>query len=255
MSRARVSSTSKCCGSAWPLEPTQARQLHARHRPADEHAIDLHRQSLLVLAVGDDVELVRAGEGDHLLAVGDRRLRQRHDVLADAQAQAVDTAGEPVDGAQEAVGESGGRLLVDLLRRAHLLDLALVHHHDAVGHLQRLFLVVGDEDRGDVQLVVQPAQPAPQLLAHLGVERAERLVQQQHLRLDRQRARQRHALPLAAGELRRIAVGRASRAAPARSSSLHALRDLGFAQARIARGLTRRPKAMFSNTVMCRNRA
>jgi hypothetical protein len=60
---------------------------------------------------------------------------------------------------------------------------------------------VGDEDAGDVDLVVQPPQPAPQLLAHLGVERAERLVEQQHLRLDRQRAGQRHALALAAGEL------------------------------------------------------
>ena len=66
---------------------------------------------------------------------------------------------------------------------------------------------MGDEDAGDVQLVVQPAQPAAQLLAHLGVERAERLVQQQHLGLDRERAGERDALALAAGELRGIAVG------------------------------------------------
>ena len=50
-------------------------------------------------------------------------------------------------------------------------------------------------------LVVQPAQPGPQVLAHLGVERTERLVEQQHLRVDGQRARQRHALALAAGQL------------------------------------------------------
>jgi hypothetical protein len=36
----------------------------------------------------------------------------------------------------------------------------------------------------------------------LRVERAERLVQKQHARLDRQRTRQRDALPLAAGQLR-----------------------------------------------------
>jgi electron transfer flavoprotein alpha subunit len=60
---------------------------------------------------------------------------------------------------------------------------------------------VRDEERGDVDLVVQLAQPAPQFLAHLGVERAERLVEQQHLGLDRQRAGQRDALALAAGEL------------------------------------------------------
>ena len=42
--------------------------------------------------------------------------------------------------------------------------------------------------------------------ADLGVERRERLVEQQHLRLRRERAGQRHALLLAAGELVGIAV-------------------------------------------------
>ena len=67
-------------------------------------------------------------------------------------------------------------------------------------------------------LVVQAAQPAAQLLAHLGVQRAERLVQQQQLGFHRQRPRQRHALPLAAGKLRRIAVLPDCRAAPAAAS-------------------------------------
>ena len=97
-------------------------------------------------------------------------------------------------------------MVIDLRRRADLFDLALAHDHHAVGQLQRLFLVVGDEDAGQAHAVMQAAQPAAQLLAHLGVQRAERLVQQQQLGLDRQRAGQRHALPLAAGKLRRIAV-------------------------------------------------
>ena len=46
-----------------------------------------------------------------------------------------------------------------------------------------------------------------QLLAHLGVERRQRLVEQQHRRLRRQRARERHALLLAAGQLMRILLG------------------------------------------------
>ena len=53
---------------------------------------------------------------------------------------------------------------------------------------------------------MQPAQPVAQLRADLRVERAERLVEQQHPRLDGERARQRHPLALAAGELRRVAV-------------------------------------------------
>ena len=53
------------------------------------------------------------------------------------------------------------------------------------------------------------------LLAQLQVERAERLVEQQHLRLADQRARQRHALALAARQLRRPALADARPAAPA----------------------------------------
>ena len=60
-----------------------------------------------------------------------------------------------------------------------------------------------------MHLVVQPPQPAPQALPHLGVQRAKRLVEQQHLGFDRERPGQRHPLPLAAGELRRVAVGQA----------------------------------------------
>ena len=111
--------------------------------------------------------------------------------------------------AQELVDERRRRALVDLVRRADLLDLAVAHHHHPVGELQRLLLVVGHEHRGQAHLLVQPAQPAAQLLPDLGVERAERLVEQQHARLDRQRAGQGHALALAAGELRGIALGEA----------------------------------------------
>src|SRR5580693_7563692 len=52
-----------------------------------------------------------------------------------------------------------------------------------------------------MHFVMQPAEPGSQILADLGVQRTERFVEQQHLRVDRQRACQRHALALAAGEL------------------------------------------------------
>ena len=57
-----------------------------------------------------------------------------------------------------------------------------------------------------VHLVVQAAQPQPQLLAHGRVERAEGLVEQQHLRLYRERTGERHPLPLPARELGRVAL-------------------------------------------------
>lgn len=83
----------------------------------------------------------------------------------------------------------------DFVGRTELLDPALVHHHDAVGHFQGLFLVVRDKEAGDVDLVVQTAQPTPQPLPDLRVQGAERLVRQQNIGLDGQGPGQRHALP------------------------------------------------------------
>ena len=98
------------------------------------------------------------------------------------------------------------RALVQISRAADLLDATLVHEHDRVRDLHRLLLVVRHEDRRDVHLVVETAQPVAQLLPHAGVERAERLVEEQHLGLNGERARERHALPLPARELRGIAL-------------------------------------------------
>ena len=47
------------------------------------------------------------------------------------------------------VDEQRLRRVVDFGRRRNLLDRAARHHRDAVGHRQRLFLVVGDQDGGD----------------------------------------------------------------------------------------------------------
>ena len=92
-----------------------------------------------------------------------------------------------------------------------LQDLAARHDGDAVGQRQRLFLVVGHEDEGDADGALDLAQLDLHLLAQLLVERAQRLVQQQHLGLADQRAGQRDALALAAGQL----VGARARHSPA----------------------------------------
>ena len=85
----------------------------------------------------------------------------------------------------------------------------VVEDDDLLGHLHRLLLVVRDEDRRHVHVLVETAEPCAQLLADGRVERAERLVQQHHLWLDGERAGERHALALAARELRGVAVGEA----------------------------------------------
>ncbi len=76
-------------------------------------------------------------------------------------------------------------------------------------------------ERRELQLDDQLAQPRARLLAQLRVEIRQRLVEQDHRRVVDQRARERHALLLAAGELVRIALAemaeRELRRAPART--------------------------------------
>ena len=81
----------------------------------------------------------------------------------------------------------------------------MVHHGDAVGQDQRLFLVVGDEDRGQAELALQATDLELHGLAQLAVERTERLVEQQQPRVEDDGTGQRDALLLAAGELARQA--------------------------------------------------
>ena len=87
------------------------------------------------------------------------------------------------------------------------------------------------------------------LLAQLLVERAERLVDQHHPRFEHQRAGERHALLLAARELRGLPLAeRPGRAAPGPAPATRA-------RPRRPVPALRKPKATFSATVMCGNKA
>ena len=66
--------------------------------------------------------------------------------------------------------------------------------------------VVRDEDVGEVELALQVLQQVQDLRLHRDVERRDRLVADDQLRLERERARDPDPLALAAGELVRVAV-------------------------------------------------
>ena len=73
----------------------------------------------------------------------------------------------------------GGGALVQVLRGGDLpRSCPLFIHTDAVGHGQRLFLIVGHEDGGGAGGELDAANLVAQLDAHLGVEGGERLVEQ-----------------------------------------------------------------------------
>ena len=82
----------------------------------------------------------------------------------------------------------------------------MVHDSDAIGHRHRFFLVVGHEDEGDPDLLLDALELDLHLLAQLQVECAERLVEQQDRRPVDERPGERHTLGLATGQLGRLAT-------------------------------------------------
>ena len=93
------------------------------------------------------------------------------------------------------------RLGVDLRRRADLLDDTVVHHHDPVGHGERLFLIVCHHDRRYAKPLLQRLDLVAQMHAHLGIKRRQGLIKQQQSRRCRQRTGERNPLLLATGQL------------------------------------------------------
>ena len=96
--------------------------------------------------------------------------------------------------------------VVELERRADLLDQAVVHDDDLVGHGHGLDLIVRDIDRRRLEALMQFLDLGAHLHAQLGVEVGQRLVEQEHLRIAHDGAAHGDALALTAGKLARIAV-------------------------------------------------
>ena len=229
--RTRITEPRKCTSAIWPARLAVAAGLAAerdrfgaerqRQRVAGLGAVELALERDLF---GVDADLARRGVGDG--------------------------AFEHIQRADEIGDELRRRTVVDLERRADLLGLAAIHDDDAVGDRQRLFLVVRDEDGGDAELLLDRADLLAQRNADLGVERRQRLVEQQQLRLRRQRAGERDALLLAAGELVGIAVAELRQLDDARASRRRACR-----LSALATPATFSPKAMFCATVRLGNSA
>jgi hypothetical protein len=110
----------------------------------------------------------------------------------------VYAAMEQVDIPEEVEDERRCRFLIHFVRRSLLLDFPLIHDDYPVCNLQCLFLVMSHENTGDVDFVMESTQPASELDANLSIKRTEWLIEEQHLRFNRQGTSQGNTLPLAA---------------------------------------------------------
>ena len=81
-----------------------------------------------------------------------------------------------------------------------------MHHRHARSHRHGFFLVVRHHQAGDADLLDDVHQLDTGFFPQLAVQRSQRFVQKQQLRLTRQTSSQRHPLLLPAGELMRLAL-------------------------------------------------
>ncbi len=98
------------------------------------------------------------------------------------------------------------RVVVEVLRRVDLLEVAVLEHRHSVAHRHCLDLVVGDVHRGDREFALQGGDLGTHLHAQLRVEVRQRLVHQERGRLTNDRSAHGDTLTLAAGELTGLAV-------------------------------------------------
>ena len=114
--------------------------------------------------------------------------------------------GAPGNGGEELTRVRSLRVVEDPGGRSALHDLSVAHHREPVADLRRDAQVVGDEDHREVHAITDLVQQPQDLRLDGHVERGHRLVGDQHVRLQRQRAGDADPLALAAGELVREAV-------------------------------------------------
>ena len=98
------------------------------------------------------------------------------------------------------------RQRIDLGRRRALHDLAEIHDGDVVGDVADDGEVVRDEQIRQAPFGLEIGEQIQHLRLHGDVERAHRLVAHDELGLDRERARDPHALALPPRQLVRVAL-------------------------------------------------
>jgi hypothetical protein len=106
------------------------------------------------------------------------------------------------------------RRIVDRLHRPDLGHLAEIHDHDPVAHVAHDVEVVGNEDVGQVELRLEVVEQVQHLSLDGLVERGDGLVEDDRLRREGERPGDVDALPLAAGQLVRVAAAEALRLEP-----------------------------------------
>jgi hypothetical protein len=114
-----------------------------------------------------------------------KRFRQMPMAVVDRYLSRADFGRDDVDGwgTDEAGYKEISWRVVELIKGANLLDDAITHHYQAITHEDRLLLIVGDVDGGDVEFTEQFLNLAAGLLTVLGIEIYNWLIHQKYDRI------------------------------------------------------------------------
>jgi len=135
------------------------------------------------------------------------------------------------DGREKRLAVGVCRVAEQLDRRSEFCHLAHVHHADPVRNVADHAQVVRDEQIAQVEPLLQFEQQVEDLCAHRHIERRDRLVTDDELRVGRKGARHGDALPLPAAERVRIALQVAWIEAHQSHELLHAIDDIAASRA------------------------
>src|SRR5262249_51459174 len=109
----------------------------------------------------------------------------------------------PIDGSQESGHKTRLGSQIHLFWGTNLLNASLVHDGNLVRHRESLLLIVSNQKKGDPDTTLHGLEFDAHLFSQLWIERRQRFVEQQHIRLKHQRTRQGDSLAFPSGELRR----------------------------------------------------
>ena len=85
-----------------------------------------------------------------------------------------------------------------MLRRANLLNIALIHNHDRVRHGKCLFLIVCYINKSNAKFVFEADQFILHILTQFQIQGTERFIQKKYFRFIYNRTGNRNTLLLAA---------------------------------------------------------
>jgi hypothetical protein len=175
--------------------------------------VDRGWHALLAVRPGQ-LDRLRANAEDHVaglrhLSISERNLDPQFPPLGDrAAAVGLQRGGQEIHRrrAEETGHEPVRWSLIDRLGRIDLLGDAVLEDDDLRAERLRLDLVMRDIDRGNAEVALERLEGGASFHPQLGVQRAERLVEQEELRLADECAAEGNPLLLATRELVREPV-------------------------------------------------